>query len=126
MSESDLSGDIQQFLVGNIQSIEQLEILLLLRASPDHVWTVREVYQRVLTNETSVEQSLGKLCEHDLIQKADASTFQFKASPDTEKILEELARLYKEKPTRILYALYGAQRPELDAFTQAFRIRKTK
>jgi hypothetical protein len=124
--DADLPEGIQQFLAENVHSVEQLEILLLLRASPDHVWAVREVYQRVLTNEKSVEQSLGKLCDHDLIRKVDETAFQFKTSPNTEKILEELARLYKEKPTRILYALYGAQRPELDAFTQAFRVRKPK
>jgi predicted transcriptional regulator len=124
--DSVLSGDIQQFLERNVHSIEQLEILLLLRASPDREWTVREVYQRVLTNETSVAQSLGKLSEHGLVRKADESAFQFETSPNTEKILEELAQLYKEKPTRILYALYGAQRPELEAFTQAFRVRKPK
>jgi hypothetical protein len=124
--DADLPEGIPQFLAQNVHSVEQLEILLLLRASPDHVWTVREVYQRVLTNEKSVEQSLGKLCAHDLIHRAYEGAFQFKTSPETEKILEELARLYKEKPTRILYALYGAQRPELEAFTQAFRVRKSK
>jgi DNA-binding IclR family transcriptional regulator len=106
--DAEISGEIRQLLTQTVHSVEQLEILLLLRASPDQVWTVRDVYQRVLTNETSVRRSLEKLCEHGTIRKTGALEFQFNSAADSEGVLEELARLYKEKPTRILYALYGS------------------
>ena len=126
MSETDVSNDVRQFLVENIRSIEQLEILLLLRASSDRTWTAQEVYQRVLTNETSVRESLERLREHCLIRVAGESTYQFVSNTETQEVLEKLAGLYKEKPARIIYALYGPQRAELDAFAQAFKFRQPK
>jgi predicted transcriptional regulator len=126
VSELGISLEIQQFLAESIHSVEQLEILLLLRASPDSAWTVRDVYQRVLTNETSILASLQKLCEQGLVRKVDEQGYQFVSNPDLQRILENLARLYKEMPTRLLHALYGAPRSEIDAFAQAFKIRKSK
>jgi predicted transcriptional regulator len=124
MSDPDVSTDVRQFLIGNIRSIEQLEILLLLRASADRPWTAREVYQRVLTNETSVQKSLEKLREQRLVQVEGESAYRFVSSVETHDVLEKLARLYKEKPARIIYALYGPEHSELDAFAQAFKLRQ--
>lgn len=124
MSESDVSAVVQKFLTENVRSVEQLEILLLLRATSEQTWTVKEVYARVLTNETSVYQSLEYLCERQLVTRRNDSSYQFSRNNNFEAVLEELAALYKEKPTRVLYALYGPQRSDLNAFARAFKIRK--
>jgi uncharacterized protein YlbG (UPF0298 family) len=124
--DSDIPSEVWQLLTDNIRSIEQLEILLLVRASSDQTWTAREIYQRVLTNEASVQQSLEKLCVQRFIREVEESTYQFVVDPDRERVLEKLAELYKEKPARVLYALYGPKRSELDAFAQAFKIRKPR
>jgi predicted transcriptional regulator of viral defense system len=126
MPEPEISSDVRQFLTESIRSVEQLEVLLLLRATADRGWTVRDVYQRVLTNETSIQRSVDGLHEKGLLRRTNEGFYQFKPTSDGERVLEELALLYKEKPARILYALYGPQRPEIDAFVQVFRIRKTE
>jgi hypothetical protein len=106
----DISGEVWQLLMDNIHSIEQLEILLLVRASSHQTWTAPEIYQRVLTNEASVQQSLEKLCGQGFLRNVGESVYQFVVDQDRERVLDKLAELYKEKPARILYALYGAQR----------------
>ena len=126
MSDRDVPVEVQKFLVENIRSIEQLEILLLLRASSDHAWTISEVYQRVLTNENSVRESLERLCGLGLLRLAAEGAYQVASNPSTEGVLEKLAGFYKEKPARIIYALYGPQRSELDAFADAFKLRQPK
>jgi predicted transcriptional regulator len=120
---SDIPIDVRHFLAKCIASIEQLEILLLLRATPEQAWTVRELYQRVLTNETSIARSLEKLGSHGLVRGSGA-TYQFVSNSGFEVVLEKLAGLYKEKPTRILQALYGSTQSEIEAFAQAFKIRR--
>jgi hypothetical protein len=125
MSETDLSNDVREFLSRNIRSIEQLEILLVLRASPDQVWTVKEIYQRVMTNEASIRSSLRLLCEQALVRMVDDDSYEFSAKEDFHQVIEKLAGLYKEMPTRVLSALYGPS-SDLSAFVQAFRIRPPK
>jgi hypothetical protein len=116
--------EVRQFLAANIASIEQLEVLLLLRAGQERSWTPRDVYQRVMTNVNSIEQSLGRLCDKGLVRSLGESYFQFTSGSDMEEVLEQLATLYKERPARILYALYGTPSSEISAFADAFRIKK--
>ena len=124
MSDFGLAEEVRQFLAANIASVEQLEVLLLLRVGRDRAWTSHEVYQRVMTNVSSIERSLDKLCGHGLAEQADEGKYRFRASPDVERVLEQVATAYKEMPTRILSALYGTSSSELQAFADAFKIRK--
>ena len=126
MAEPAIPVEVSRFLEANIQSVEQLEILLLLKAGHDQEWLPREVYQRILTNVHSVEESMDRLCGKGLLRKSEASKYQFISTPESDRILDRLAVLYKEMPARILYALYGPARPDIQAFSQAFDLRKPK
>ena len=124
MSDFGLAEEVRQFLAANIASVEQLEVLLLLRAGQDTAWTLHEIYQRVMTNVSSIEQSLDKLCGHGLVEQGGEGKYRFSASSDVERVLEQVATAYKEMPTRILSALYGTPSSELQTFADAFKIRK--
>jgi hypothetical protein len=119
-----LPDKVLQFLAANIASVEQLEILLMLRAGHDRSWNSREIYQRVMTNVRSIEQSLKKLCEQEQVRQVSEGQYQFIINTDLERVLEELAAAYKEMPTRILSALYGRPSSEMKAFADAFKIKK--
>jgi hypothetical protein len=124
--ENVVPDEVRLFLKDHVSSIEQLEVLLLLRASPERAWPVKEVYQRVLTNESSIQQSLEKLSEHGLVSRVQGeSAYQFSGgAPDMLTTLDRLAILYKERPTRVVHELYGATPSEIDEFAKAFKIRR--
>lgn len=125
MAENEFPEEVRRFLKEHVSSIEQLEVLLLLRASSERSWSAREVYQRVLTNESSIQNSLEKLAQHGLLSRPNESQFQFADdAAAVRSVLDSLAALYKERPARIVRELYGASASEIDAFAQAFRIRK--
>jgi hypothetical protein len=87
---------------------------------------VTEVYQRVLTNESSVQQALDKLSQHGLVSRLAGETgYQFSGgSAEMKATLDGLAVLYKERPARIVHQLYGATPSEIDEFARAFKIRR--
>ncbi len=124
MTDFGLPNEVLQFLAANISSVEQLEILLLLRAGHERSWSAREIYQRVMTNVSSIRQSLEKLCEQEQVRQTGEGQYQFVTNPELERVLEQVARAYKEMPTRILSALYGKPTPEMKAFADAFKFRK--
>jgi hypothetical protein len=125
VSETEIPSEVRQFLAENIRSIEQLEVLLLLSASAERKWTSAEVYHSVLTNERSISQTLEMLSERGLIARTTDDAYQLSILPDqTKALVTRLAQLYKERPARIIHALYAASESEVDAFAQAFKIRK--
>ena len=56
MTEEPIPDDIRQFILRSIDSIAQLEALLLLRANPQETWDVHVIARRlyITEQETSV------------------------------------------------------------------------
>src|ERR671914_1124136 len=80
-SESAVSAalpeDVRQFLLRYIDSVEQLEVLLLLCGSPSTAWSPEAVAQALYSNPTSVAYRLAMLQRHELIAAAEPPTFAF-------------------------------------------------
>jgi hypothetical protein len=126
VSESDLPLEVRRFLKEQIRSIEQLEILLLLRDGADRRWNPAEVYQHVRSSESSVAWTLENLTRHGLLAKSDGAELLYQFSPKNEQLrrtTETLAHLYAEKRVRIVEAIYS-EYSEVDEFAKAFRLRK--
>ena len=125
-SPGELPSDVLQLLRERIRSIEQLEILLLLRESGDRMWTAGEVYKQVRSSERSVAQTLQGLCSKGLLF-CDAATSQFRFEPQTEALrvtIDQLADLYAERRVRVVEAIYSEPLDAVDEFAKAFRLRK--
>ncbi len=58
MPDETLPPAVKQLLSRHIRSVEQLEVLLLLRGSPDRTWTSVEVYDVIRSSPASVTQRL--------------------------------------------------------------------
>ena len=56
MPDETLSPAVKQLLSRHIGSVEQLEVLLLLRGSPERAWTSAEVYDVIRSSPVSVSQ----------------------------------------------------------------------
>jgi len=56
-----LPEDVRQFLHQNIDSVEQLEVLLLLWRTPERGWTSDEVATAVYSHPSPVVRGLSKL-----------------------------------------------------------------
>ena len=66
-AEDPIPNDIRQFILANIDSIAQLEALLLLRANTQEEWSVAAVAKRLYITEQETAPLLAGLCERELI-----------------------------------------------------------
>src|SRR5947207_2897383 len=57
----ELPTSVRQFISRYIRSVEQLEILLLLRERTDMEWTVQKTYEVILSAPASVQRWLEEL-----------------------------------------------------------------
>ena len=63
MSQRDFSPEFRAFVNKFINSIEQIEVLLILRANPERVWTVDEISAIMRSTPNSIRSRLDALTE---------------------------------------------------------------
>jgi hypothetical protein len=63
MADEPIPADLRYFILQHIDSVTQLEALLLLRGSPDEVWNLSTAAKRLYTTEQEVlSNSLRSQC----------------------------------------------------------------
>src|SRR6187397_690760 len=66
MADDPVPVEVRNFLIHCIESVAQLEALLLLRATPQRAWKVPDVARRLYVGEGKAAQLLGGLVGSEL------------------------------------------------------------
>lgn len=127
MVEFPIPSDVKQFILTNIDSIAQLEALLLLRAAPTEKWAVVAVAKRLYITEQETAPLLTSLCERGLIAISDAESVQYtyqQTSPDLARMVDRLAEVYAKHLVPVTNLIHSKPRTRIQEFADAFRLRK--
>jgi hypothetical protein len=125
MVEEVLPLEVQQFLLTRIDSIAQLEALLLLYSDPSQAWDCEEISRRLYVDEAICTEILKGLTRQSLLIKKDAR-YSFHCDPPE---LESTVRLVREHYTRYLIPvtnLIHSKPNRIQEFANAFKIAKEK
>lgn len=124
MSEGGSPDAVLSFVDRHIESVEQLEILLLL-AAQDRMWSAAEIFQNIQSSQASVEKRLESLVAAGLLAKTEKGCFYFAPKDDdTRKLVKDLAEAYKTRRVRIIEAIYTRKTDAVRTFADAFKFRK--
>ena len=124
MPPQNLPAPITEFISHHIQSVEQLEVLVLLNRDPQAHWSAKRVYDVVLSTLQSVQRWLDDLTRRGLIQKHADETDCYQASAD-EAIRSQVAQLaecYRNTPVRVIEAIYRRESSAVQSFADAFKL----
>jgi len=125
MVEEVIPLAVQQFLLTRIDSIAQLEALLLLYSDPSQGWDCAEISRRLYIDETICTEILKGLTRQRLLVKTDAR-YRFHCDPPE---LEGTVRLVREHYTKHLIPVTNLihNKPNrIQEFANAFKIAKEK
>jgi hypothetical protein len=127
--EGGIPADVAQFVAKHIQSLDQLEVLLLVSALPDREWTVEEVYNVVRTSPTVVAERLEQFVNAGMFSRT-AQPPVYRYQPRTQAMSETISKLsgaYKLSRHRIVELIYATPRADdpLKGFTDAFRFKRS-
>jgi hypothetical protein len=86
MSENPVPEPVREFLLEHIDSVAQLEALLLLRQSAPQSWDPSQLAKRLYIDETEARTVLSGLVAGNLVV-TDGATFQFCPESDEHKSL---------------------------------------
>ena len=127
MAVSRLDSDVEAFILSNINSVEQLEILLLLKSKGE--LDADEITQELRTTLSSVEKRLSDLCRKNFIRPLEQTrkkTYVYDPSEANREIIEKLAQLYSTYRVAIINLIFSQASDVLRNFSDAFRLREKK
>jgi hypothetical protein len=122
-----LPEDVHRFVHQNIESVEQLEVLLLLWRTPERGWTSDDVATAVYSHPTSVVRRLAMLLGQGLLREREPGCYQY--APRTADLHETVTRLdhmYRERRVAVITLIASKPIENVRAFSDAFRIRRKK
>jgi hypothetical protein len=129
VSENAFSKELDKFVTREVESLEQLEVLLLLSGNPHKWWTATGVYEVVKSNPASVQARLEQMWERGMLRKESTSEVRYQFAPADQSlwsIVNELRDAYKERPVKVVQAIYSKPPDSVQEFARAFRVRKEK
>jgi DNA-binding IclR family transcriptional regulator len=125
VAKGELPGKLQRFIAAHIESVEKLEVLLLLYNSPETWWSAQSVYQKIQSNPQSVARRLVQLKAEGFLQENKDGCFQFHSkSPELADGVAELSTEYEQRRVKVIEAIFSHATEQMRRFADAFRIRK--
>lgn len=128
--ERRLPDEVARFIADHITSVEQLEILLLLRGAPDEEWSPRAVCEALRTSEQSASRRLADLETSGLLTSHLASKQRlYRYAPASPSLDEDVARLsaaYTELRYKVLESIFSNPISNLQVYAEGFRFRKDR
>jgi hypothetical protein len=125
---SDIPTAVKILIVRCIDSVEQLESLLLVRSDPARSWTAPQVAGKLYAQAESVDRRLLSLVKAGLIRlEPDGAGYRY--APDTESLdhtVGELAAAYRERKGRVIEVIFSKKDVQIQSIADAFRIKEEK
>lgn len=126
MSEA-LPDDVRRFVVEHINSVEQLEALLLLWSASDRDWTAEDVSQSLYTSPAAASMRLNDLLQRGFVSSSSETSRVYRyrsGQAANDELVSRLAELYRERRVTVISLIYSKPHQQVQAFADAFKIRK--
>jgi hypothetical protein len=116
---------VRDLIARHIDSVLEVEILLLLYASRPLVWTADAVVEKLRIDRAWAVTQLGKMCEQGLLRcDTQAQTYAYgPASVALDAAVEALDRAYADRRVSVIELIFAKPLDKLRSFADAFRIR---
>ena len=130
--QDEIAPEVRAFIAEYLDSVVQLETLLMLHAAPQREWDAGEIARDLRIDRAWAGGQLDGLCELGLLvcapgETPDAGRYRYgPADAPTRSAVDALAKAYAERRVTVISLIFAKPADNLRAFSDAFRIRKDK
>ncbi len=126
MSGPDESlAEARAFILERIDSVAQIDTILLLRTDPAQQWTAARLAQELRADGAWMISQLRLLCDIGLAAQVGDGLFRYQpASAQLEKGVAALARAYLVHRVAVIEMVHTRPTKGIRVFADAFRLRK--
>jgi hypothetical protein len=119
--------DVARLIASYIDSVEKLEILLLLRGERDREWTSEQVSRELRRNPASCSRGLAQLAMTPLIAGSPQDGYRFEPDgPAEEQLVDRLADTYATRRPSVISLIASNPMDSVTTFADAFRFRRKR
>jgi DNA-binding IclR family transcriptional regulator len=120
-----IEGELLDFVRTSFRSVWTLELLLLMWRSRSAQWSAGELVRELRASDAIVSEGLASLQAAGLVSPEADGTFRYApASPRLDLCVQQLAQVYRDRPTAVTRAIFSRQNDGLQTFADAFRLKK--
>jgi hypothetical protein len=126
MMPDDLPPPLKQFIEQHIESVPQLETLLLLRRDPQRGWTAAEIAKELYVPEEASATLLVDLARRGFATGASPesrSVYRCRGEEEN-RLIDQLAEVYRERRVAVISLIYSKPLNKVQTFADAFRFSK--
>lgn len=123
----DFPLELRQFIDRNIESIVQLETLLLLRQDPNRGWNADQIAKSLYIPPEMSGALIADLSRRGFVKPlspAEATYSYQPADSESDLMIAQLARFYDERRVAVVSLIYSKPVNKVQTFADAFRLRK--
>ena len=124
MPEIAIPADVERLIAAHIHSVEQLEVLLLLRQDGNRAWTPAEVAAELATAEASAESRLADLTARGFARRQDHGYCYDAATHGA--VVDRLADTYSKRRVRVIGLIFAKPSDAVQDFADAFKLREDR
>ena len=124
---NEFPGEISQFIDQQIESLAQLEALLLLREDRQRAWRVDEIAKALYITPEMAGALLADMGRRGFAKAMPHSGLSYSyglTSGDTDCLVGQLASLYQDRRVAVISLIYSKPLNKVQTFADAFRLRK--
>jgi hypothetical protein len=122
MVDDVIPDDVRDFILRHIDSVAQLEALLLLRANSNESWDVTRAAARLYTGEEEIRKMLTQLCADGLLSHRD-DVYRYECPPEIKVVVDRLVEVYRRHLIPVTNVIHTKPR-RIREFANAFKFRK--
>ena len=123
MTDEAVASDIKEFVLSRIDSVAQLEALLMLRANPEELWDVAKMAERLYITQRESYEVLTRLCAKGLLSKV-GDAYRYAALPAELAIMvDRLSDAYAHHLIPVTNIIHRKLR-RIHEFADAFKFKR--
>jgi hypothetical protein len=121
----DFPQELKQFIAQHVESLAQLEALLILRQDAQKAWKSGELCQRLYISPDMGEGIIVDLIRRGFAARSAGGEVQYHPpSAEADRLLVDLAAIYEERRVAVITEIYSKPVNKVQTFADAFRLRK--
>lgn len=124
MVDNPFPDDVREYVIKHVDSIAQMEALLLLRAEPDQSWDILSMARRLYISEPEVSDALARLIDGGLVS-FEQRTFRYKNNPELQPLIDRVTAAYR-RHFAVFARLIHDKPSRIQQFADAFRFRRDR
>ena len=127
MNPQGLSPEVTAFIADYIESVVQLEVLLLLQASPAREHAAADLGKQLAVDPAWADAQLSNLADRGLLSRTAPPSPQYRYNPKSQELdhaVQGLARAYADRRVSVISAIFSKPSEQLRSFADAFKIRR--